>query len=63
MSSSVFPFKNQRYADLKRDCIKRKRLFRDPEFPADDSSMFYKEPPPDRDRRPPYHCTTAAIMV
>uniref|UniRef100_A0A3B3IK82 Uncharacterized protein n=1 Tax=Oryzias latipes TaxID=8090 RepID=A0A3B3IK82_ORYLA len=46
MSSSVVPFKNQRYADQKRDCIKRKRLFRDPEFPADDSSLFYEEPPP-----------------
>uniref|UniRef100_A0A8C8DHD4 Calpain catalytic domain-containing protein n=1 Tax=Oryzias sinensis TaxID=183150 RepID=A0A8C8DHD4_9TELE len=46
MSSSVVPFKNQRYAELKRDCIKRKRLFRDPQFPADDSSLFYKEPPP-----------------
>uniref|UniRef100_A0A3P9J8B2 Calpain 6 n=1 Tax=Oryzias latipes TaxID=8090 RepID=A0A3P9J8B2_ORYLA len=46
MSSSVVPFKNQRYADLKRECIQRKILFRDPEFPADDSSLFYKEPPP-----------------
>uniref|UniRef100_A0A8C7WZ71 Calpain catalytic domain-containing protein n=1 Tax=Oryzias sinensis TaxID=183150 RepID=A0A8C7WZ71_9TELE len=46
MSSSVVPFKNQRYADLKRESIQRKILFRDPEFPADDSSLFYKEPPP-----------------
>uniref|UniRef100_A0A3B3D9P8 Calpain catalytic domain-containing protein n=2 Tax=Oryzias melastigma TaxID=30732 RepID=A0A3B3D9P8_ORYME len=45
MSSSVAPFKNQHYAHLKRDCIKNKKLFEDPEFPANDSSVFYKEKP------------------
>ncbi|RVE63754.1 hypothetical protein OJAV_G00139440 [Oryzias javanicus] len=45
MSSSVVAFKNQHYAELKRDCIQRRRLFRDPEFPADNSSVFYKEKP------------------
>ncbi|RVE63753.1 hypothetical protein OJAV_G00139430 [Oryzias javanicus] len=45
MSSSVVAFKNQHYAELRRDCIQKRRLFRDPEFPADDSSVFYKEKP------------------
>ncbi|KAF6728856.1 Calpain-5 [Oryzias melastigma] len=43
MSSSVAPFKKQQYSDLKRDCVKNKKLFEDPEFPANDSSVFYKE--------------------
>uniref|UniRef100_A0A3B3B7Q9 Calpain catalytic domain-containing protein n=1 Tax=Oryzias melastigma TaxID=30732 RepID=A0A3B3B7Q9_ORYME len=47
MSSTVVPFKNQHYSDLKRDCIKNKKLFEDPEFPANDSSVFYEEQPHD----------------
>lgn len=46
MFSSVEAFKNQHYADLKRDCLQKKKLFEDPEFPANNSSVFYREPPP-----------------
>uniref|UniRef100_A0A3B3CY23 Calpain catalytic domain-containing protein n=1 Tax=Oryzias melastigma TaxID=30732 RepID=A0A3B3CY23_ORYME len=45
MSSSLVAFKNQNYAELKRDCIQRRKLFEDPEFPANDSSVFYEEKP------------------
>uniref|UniRef100_A0A3B3CYW2 Calpain 6 n=1 Tax=Oryzias melastigma TaxID=30732 RepID=A0A3B3CYW2_ORYME len=47
MSSSVVAFKNQNYAELKRDCIQRRKLFKDPEFPANDLSVFHKEQPRD----------------
>ncbi|MEQ2252116.1 Calpain-5 [Ilyodon furcidens] len=46
MSSSAVPYKNQHYADLKKLCIQTKTLFEDPEFPADNSSLFYSKPPP-----------------
>ncbi|XP_036071057.1 calpain-5 [Oryzias melastigma] len=45
MSSFVAPFKNQQYFDLKNYCIKNKKLFEDPEFPANNSSLFYRQPP------------------
>lgn len=46
MFSSAVPYKNQRYDDLKRDCIKDKRLYEDPEFPATNASLFFRRPPP-----------------
>ncbi|XP_077361745.1 calpain-5-like [Festucalex cinctus] len=46
MFSSVTPYKNQHYAELKKDCIKSKKLFEDPEFPATDASVYYRNPPP-----------------
>ncbi|XP_042286286.1 calpain-5-like [Thunnus maccoyii] len=46
MFSSVLPYKNQHYADLKRDCIKDKKLFEDPEFPATNASLYFRKPPP-----------------
>ncbi|CAI5773515.1 calpaincalpain-5-like-like [Podarcis lilfordi] len=42
MFSSVKPYENQRYAALKKDCQRRKILFEDPLFPANDDSLFYK---------------------
>lgn len=46
MVSSAKPYKNQRYAALKRDCISKKILFEDPEFPATNTSLYYTKPPP-----------------
>ncbi|XP_069002637.1 calpain-5-like [Embiotoca jacksoni] len=46
MFSSAVPYKNQHYADLKRDCIKDKTLFEDPEFSANNSSVYFRKPPP-----------------
>eukprot|EP00064_Thunnus_orientalis_P010941 superscaffoldBa00001530_g10970 len=46
MFSSALPYKNQHYADLKRDCIKDKKLFEDPEFPATNASLYFRKPPP-----------------
>lgn len=48
MFSSVVPYKNQHYAELRRNCIKDKTLFEDPEFPATNSSLFYSKSPPGR---------------
>ncbi|XP_070699757.1 calpain-5-like [Pempheris klunzingeri] len=46
MFSSVVPYKNQHYAELKSGCIKDKTLFEDPEFPATNASLFFRKPPP-----------------
>lgn len=46
MSSSATPYGGQHYADLKRNCIKDKTLFEDPEFPATNASVFFRKPPP-----------------
>ncbi|XP_061903699.1 calpain-5-like [Entelurus aequoreus] len=45
MFSSATPYKNQHYAELKKECIKSKKLFEDPEFPAIDSSLYFRKPP------------------
>jgi hypothetical protein len=44
--SKVLPYKNQTYDEIKRDCLRNKRLFTDPIFPANDASMFFKSSPP-----------------
>ena len=41
-SPAIKPFKNQIYEDLKRHAQESQTLFEDPEFPANDSSLFYK---------------------
>lgn len=46
MSSSVQLFRDQKYHELKRQCIQQGRLFEDPEFPASDESLFYQRAPP-----------------
>ena len=44
--SKISPYKNQIYEELKRDCLRNKRLFTDPIFPPNNSSMFYKTSTP-----------------
>jgi calpain, invertebrate len=39
------PFKNQVYSDLKAQHDEH-NLFEDPEFPANNSSLFYSKSPP-----------------
>ncbi|XP_040037163.1 calpain-5 [Gasterosteus aculeatus] len=46
MFSSAVPYKNQHYSELKKDCINDKTLFKDPEFPATNASLFFRKPPP-----------------
>uniref|UniRef100_A0A8B9PY54 Calpain 6 n=1 Tax=Apteryx owenii TaxID=8824 RepID=A0A8B9PY54_APTOW len=46
MSSSVQLFRDQKYQELKGQCIDQRRLFEDPEFPASDESLFYMRAPP-----------------
>ncbi|KAF7244964.1 Calpain-5, partial [Varanus komodoensis] len=43
----VKPFKNQKYQELKQQCLEQGKLFEDPEFPASDASLFYSGPPPE----------------
>lgn len=46
MFSSAVPYKNQHYADLKRDCVNDKKLFEDPEFPTTNTSLYFRKPLP-----------------
>lgn len=46
MFSSAVPHKNQHYAELKRECIKDKTLFEDPEFPTTNASLYFRKPLP-----------------
>ncbi|XP_068186420.1 calpain-5-like isoform X2 [Antennarius striatus] len=46
MFSSAVTFKNQHYSELKKNCINDKKLFEDPEFPATNSSLYFRKPPP-----------------
>uniref|UniRef100_A0A8C6WLH6 Calpain 6 n=1 Tax=Neogobius melanostomus TaxID=47308 RepID=A0A8C6WLH6_9GOBI len=48
MFSSAVPYKNQHYSELKKACIKDKKLFEDSEFPAINSSLFFRRSPPGR---------------
>ncbi|NXY06856.1 CAN5 protein, partial [Pteruthius melanotis] len=41
MPSSVQLFRDQRYQELKGQCIQQGQLFEDPEFPASDESLYY----------------------
>ncbi|XP_077154833.1 calpain-5 [Ranitomeya variabilis] len=42
MFSPLTAFGNQQYYDLKKACQKKKELFEDPIFPANNDSLFYK---------------------
>lgn len=44
-SPGIKPFKDQIYEDLKRQAQETQTLFEDPEFPANDSALFYKGDP------------------
>ncbi|XP_072286301.1 calpain-6 [Pyxicephalus adspersus] len=46
MTPAVRPFKNQKFLNLKNECVKGGRLFEDPEFPASDESLSYSNAPP-----------------
>ncbi|XP_073214949.1 calpain-6 isoform X2 [Lepidochelys kempii] len=65
MFSSVKSFKGQKYHELKQQCIKQRRLFEDPEFPASDESLFYNRCPPGRVewKRPKELCEDPHLFV
>uniref|UniRef100_UPI0037E9A03E calpain-5-like n=1 Tax=Semicossyphus pulcher TaxID=241346 RepID=UPI0037E9A03E len=44
MFSSTVPYKNQHYSELRSDCIRDKKLFEDPEFPATNASLYFSKP-------------------
>ncbi|XP_062819934.1 calpain-6 isoform X1 [Anolis carolinensis] len=58
-------FKNQKYQELKQQCLEEGRLFEDPEFPAIDESIFYSTPPPGRIewKRPKELCEDPHLFV
>ncbi|KAM8952492.1 calpain-6 isoform 1-T1 [Pelodytes ibericus] len=41
MAPPIRGLKSQNYLELKRECMKNKTLFEDPEFPASDESLFH----------------------
>lgn len=43
---SAKPFKNQKYQKIKKECIKKRALFRDSEFPPEGASLFYSRAAP-----------------
>lgn len=43
----IIPFKNQDYEQLKKECLKNGKLFEDPLFACENTSMFYSQPVPD----------------
>nr|XP_014348555.1 PREDICTED: calpain-6 [Latimeria chalumnae] len=65
MSSSVKPYRNQRYTELKQACIQQNHPFEDPIFPANKESLFYKRLPPDRIewKRPKELCEDPRLFV
>uniref|UniRef100_A0A087XZ47 Si:dkey-19b23.13 n=1 Tax=Poecilia formosa TaxID=48698 RepID=A0A087XZ47_POEFO len=46
MLEAVNDFKGQSFAKLRRSCLRRGALFKDPLFPATNQSLFYKRAPP-----------------
>ncbi|KAM9331594.1 calpain-5-like isoform 1-T3 [Pholidichthys leucotaenia] len=46
MFSSAVPYKKQHYAEIKKNCLRERTLFEDPEFPATSSSLYFSEAPP-----------------
>ena len=36
-------FKNQKFSSLKKDCLKKGELFKDPEFPPNNKSLFFSK--------------------
>ncbi|NXN07777.1 CAN5 protein, partial [Indicator maculatus] len=65
MSSSVKLFRDQKYHELKEQCIQQKQLFEDPEFPASDESIFYQSAPPRKVewKRPKDICEDPRLFV
>ncbi|KAK2149572.1 hypothetical protein LSH36_446g02083 [Paralvinella palmiformis] len=56
--------KGQKYGALKKDCLKRGELFKDPEFPPNNKSLFYSKQ--DRDiewKRPKELCKVPKLVV
>ncbi|XP_056156637.1 calpain-5-like [Lampris incognitus] len=65
MPDRVSDFQGQNYHKLKRACLRRGALFKDPLFPASAQSLFYRrEPPPGLTwRRPRDLCKNPRLFV
>jgi hypothetical protein len=42
----VAPSDGRTFAEIRAQCLKERRLFEDPDFPAKDSSIFFSRAPP-----------------
>ncbi|NXC52010.1 CAN5 protein, partial [Aleadryas rufinucha] len=65
MSSSVQLFRDQKYHELKEQCLQQGRLFEDPEFPASDESLYYDSAPGGKVewKRPKDLCEDPRLLV
>ncbi|KAL6118540.1 uncharacterized protein ACO6RY_03326 [Pungitius sinensis] len=65
MPERVSSYRGQRFHALRRSCLRRGALFKDPLFPATTQSLFYKrEPPPGLTwRRPREICKDPRLFV
>lgn len=60
-----FEVDGKSFADLKKECLAQNRLFEDPEFPAQDSSLFFSQRPKMRFswKRPSDICAEPQLFV
>ncbi|KAM6907588.1 calpain-5-like [Xenentodon cancila] len=65
MSSSAAPYKNQHYGELKKNCVRSKKLFEDPEFPTTNASLYFRKLPPGvvKWKRPGEICDSPHLFV
>ncbi|XP_028923376.1 calpain-6 [Ornithorhynchus anatinus] len=65
MVPAAKPFKDQKYHELKKQCIHGRQLFEDPEFPAKDESLFFSRPLPGKVqwKRPKELCEDPRLFV
>ncbi|XP_053328617.1 calpain-6 [Spea bombifrons] len=65
MGPPVRYLKNQDYYKLRRECMKNKRLFEDPEFPASDESLYFSKASMQRIewKRPSELCENPRLFV
>ncbi|XP_074057101.1 calpain-6 [Macrotis lagotis] len=65
MFSGVKPFKGQKYQELKKECLKERRLFEDSEFLAGNESLFFSRrlPGPVEWKRPKDICDNPHLFV
>lgn len=63
-SLAPMQLKGKTYAEIKQQCLDEGRLFEDPDFPADDSSIFYSQAPVRSFvwKRPPEICSDAQFF-
>lgn len=64
-AGKVVPFAKQQYAAIRDECVRSRKLFEDPEFPAADATLFFTQRPQYRFewKRPPELVKDAKFVV